>query len=489
MKFKQKMKCVNISNEPKVLGIKRGRVRLELHDAHTGKVEVVEDHNMQTNGIQAMLANCGWLNRSNFDGSNLVEQLLGGVALFDDEITESASNITPPAELKMTANASVGTTNSSDPTELGSYNGNETRWLDADTYQAVYEWNTSQGNGTIASLGATGKDMGYVGWGNALSEAVATVRNLNLVGNATEYTVKGIPARISLTDSDLYTFAIDPDNSNKAIIRHYLLPITKVNLAGKTSDPWLIEQTSITIPSGLYSYLGTTDSTWAVLLQSGHIQSVDGHLMILNRASASATWGTDFTQYLWDVDISNGTVSESTLLNTSGVTLHCIDYPVWLSKDQLAWVNGGYDYYHSADGRTVYSMIRTSGTWGTIQSCTNPLGSEQSNYGDNCGWNGRIYTGGGRAFVKSNSGMVMFDIVANKCYATNGTTNLSYCDAVTDAPMIRMYGGRYDTNVWRVTLYRSQFCIATIFNLTAPVVKTNAKSMKLIYTFEFGEEE
>lgn len=491
MKIKEKFRSIHFSTAPRSYGPKRGIVRLELKDESTGEVKVLEDHNMVTNGIAQMLANCGWLNQDNIDHNNLVEQLLGGVMLFSDEITEDANITVPPADLTMIANAAIGTTNS-DNTELGSYRSDETGWIDDDTYQAVFEWATGQGNCpsgmSIASLCATGKTMGYVGYGNEISGIVHSTQNLALVGSSSDYYVTGIPARISLADSDCYTVTFDGDD--KATIRHYMIPLGKVNLAGRSGKPWLLGSVQIDIPSGLASFAGTSSNTWNDLFMRGFIQGVDGHLMILNRSSMYNEWGNQHTQYLWDIDIVNATVTEEVLLNTSGVTLHSIDFPVWLNKDTLAWVDGGYDYYHYTDGRTIYSMRRTNGVWSTIQSCTNPLGSLQNNYGDNAGWKGRAFTSPDRAFVKSNSNLVTFDFVANKCNATNGFPSyVDDSDKVIDAPMVRYVISAESADSTKLNIYRSEEAIATIFNLSAPVVKTSAQSMKLIYTFEFGEEE
>ena len=100
--------------------IKSGKILLELKDIKTGKVEKVFEHNMQTNAIDEMVTNCGWLNNDNLDKSNLAEQLLGGVMLFDDDIDEDADIVYVPEGLTMVANGAVGTVNNGNPTELGS---------------------------------------------------------------------------------------------------------------------------------------------------------------------------------------------------------------------------------------------------------------------------------------------------------------------------------------------------------------------------------
>jgi hypothetical protein len=482
MKITEHMRNVPIKAEPKVLKFK-GNVRLELRDIKTGEVEVVADHNLQTNAIDQMLANCGFLNSTNLDKSNLAKQLIGGVCLFDTAITENPAITVPPAGLTMTANGAVDTINNDVPTELGSYSSTESGWRDANSYVEVYDWTSSQGNGVIACVCATNNEMGYSGFGNA--DGNATTRNFTLIGSNTTYYVTGYAIRVSLSDSDCYTITFD--GNNKATIRHYLLPITIMSMAGTVNSPKLLDSREITIPAELDSIVSGNGLT--NLLYYKLAQSVDGIMKVFNMPSDSGTWGTDFTQKLWEIEPVAGTVTETTLANTSGDTLHGIDLPVWIDKDCVAFINGGAGgYYHPADARYVYSMKRTNNVWSTIQKCANPNGSS-SQYGASAGWNGAYYAGNGRAFVVSGSVTTSFDYSANKCYKINGHYQYNDTCNVVDAPLVRFNCHNSIDTTYAIDLLRVQTCIASIYNLQAPITKTAEKTMKLLYTFTFGEEE
>ena len=320
--MKCKTKLSPSKAEPgKVLQIRKGETTITLRDAD-GHEEVYHDRNMQTNAINEMLRNCGWLNRDNLDQTNLATQLLGGVLLYHDTITEDATVVVAPAGNAMTANACHGIGNGEsegDPTEMGSYVAGESGWQNDGSLLLVFEWTTSQGNGTISAVCATNKEYGYCGEGNANNLQRSTKQSLTLSGTATLYTIQGVPCKLSLSDSSVYGIALDQENET-ITIRKYRLPLSKVNIKGTPTAPVVLSETEIAMPAHMVgATIGGYEST-------GGIQDIDGHLIVLNTATpSSGYWGTDYTQYMWDIDPAAGTVTESTLLNTSGVaTLYCI---------------------------------------------------------------------------------------------------------------------------------------------------------------------
>ena len=147
------------------------------------------------------------------------------------------------------------------------------------------------------------------------------------------------------------------------------------------------------------------------------------------------------------------------------------------------------------DGRTIYSMERISGTWDPIQKCTNPAGSYQSTYPQECGWvtpySVQDYAAQGKGrllMMDSNGNIISFDFAENTCYLTNSRLN-NYAGAYirpTSSPLI---GHQFYVNNDgpRIQVIRTQMAINTIFNLENVVTKTSAMTMKLTYRFEFAE--
>ena len=105
----------------------KGKTTFELTDVNTGEVEVIEDTNMITNGLQDFLDTYGYfgvdvLSKDKMGANSLWVNALGGLFLFDSRLEENVKNTFMPAGVKMVGNGSKDVSNSGTVTELGSYN-------------------------------------------------------------------------------------------------------------------------------------------------------------------------------------------------------------------------------------------------------------------------------------------------------------------------------------------------------------------------------
>ena len=149
----------------------KGKTTFELTDVNTGEVEVIEDSNMITNGLQEFLRTYGYfgcdvLSDDTVRTNSLWVNLLGGLFLFDTALDEDVNNTFMPAGVKMIGNGSKDVSNSGAVTELGSYNATESGLQSDGSIKFVYEFNTAQANGNIACACLTSKVGGYIGMGN-----------------------------------------------------------------------------------------------------------------------------------------------------------------------------------------------------------------------------------------------------------------------------------------------------------------------------------
>jgi hypothetical protein len=149
----------------------KGKTIIELNDAKTGKlVQRTEDNNMLTNALTKFYKQGGITNPSAFNAgairSDALHYLLGGVLLLDTALTEDADIIRVPTGVGMTGNGVYDVLNSGNPTELGSWNETESGWQQDGSYKMVWDYTTSQGNGTIACVCLTSLYGGYRGAGN-----------------------------------------------------------------------------------------------------------------------------------------------------------------------------------------------------------------------------------------------------------------------------------------------------------------------------------
>lgn len=133
----------------------KGHVQIDIHNHNSGFTERFEQDNMVTNALNYVIPNyIGGNVRPNDDNGimPLAKRALGGLMLFDGALTEDANNIHFPSEAHLIAFAGQETNTSN--RYGGSINTSESKELDTG-YQNVWDFSTSQANGTIHSLALT----------------------------------------------------------------------------------------------------------------------------------------------------------------------------------------------------------------------------------------------------------------------------------------------------------------------------------------------
>ena len=499
--MKQNMKTLQLNTSPSPLKIKKANVKIILEDKQ-GNKEVVVDHNMATNALAEYFVNCGWLNKDNAPQDSLVQEMLGGIMLFDDDIDEDTDITDVPSGLKMTANGAIGTTNSGAPYELGSCSAvsTETGWQSDGTFVQTYRWDENHGNGTVASLGLFEKHFGLCGIGNAGGEAasVSTILTTQYSGSISAYILNStniytaLTAHVSIKNSEAYKIDLSDIDNGNITIRKYRIPTQKINLKGTTTSPVELSSTTIT----------TADSTLISVLRATAMMSgaeegyrynyydAYDHFWVWNSATSTVTWGTDYTQYLWDIDVVNATIHTYTIPNTSGDTLYGMFLPVFFG-DTVAFVNGYFHNYYSrsVDTSKIYQFTITSGSVGSITSISNTYGWQPTTINSLRFWG----ISDNRVFIPNQDGRWICYDKAGLIYPTNiYTSSYSYNGmSRTDCPHIGYmnyytYGGAQSYAA--IQLYRMVDYMATIYNLPTPVSKDATKTMTVVYTLTFDEE-
>lgn len=152
----------------------KGESIIELTDVRTGKKETYRDTNMVTNALSDVI-NCSsvWM----FDRVHnlaqymypIYEKLLGGVVLFPEQLEENPEKYWAPYNLDPVGFAS-NVVNTGTDKRRGSFNVNESEPVLNDAgrmigYKYVWDFNTAQGNGQIASVCLTHPQAGYNWYG------------------------------------------------------------------------------------------------------------------------------------------------------------------------------------------------------------------------------------------------------------------------------------------------------------------------------------
>ena len=135
----------------------KGKAKIELFNAKTGKLEKsVEEHNLVTNALRYLINIAATCNAAPDDQVfPIATRALGGIMLFDGALTEDVENIHfPPIDkgVHLVGYAS-NNTNTSD-VNRGSFNSAESGPT-ATGYKSVWDFGTSQANGTIKSVART----------------------------------------------------------------------------------------------------------------------------------------------------------------------------------------------------------------------------------------------------------------------------------------------------------------------------------------------
>lgn len=439
----------------------KGHTEIQLFDRDGNMVQNTHDDNMITNGLAGFLKNHGMLNDTPFSSdvsSDLITTLLGGILLFNETLTESANTTMMPDGVKMTANGAYGITYSGTPTELGSYDANETGWQNATTFRFVYNWNNAQGNGVIKSAALTSRAHGYVGEGNSTSDGSVTNNNYNeltfgneknigIAPNGTVYAIKNNVAYAIVIDTDQQDITIKSRSVNDTAcdIR---------NIADIEDMTWTTVATlsnpSANVSLVAYNGISVRYITGAIVMA---IRSNDG-ILVLNLAT--------------DYSVINS-YAELTAAATS-LTFNSNDM-FFLTED------GDYIITYNYTASKVYK-IEVANPTNVVEVTVNgsPTFGSQTR---------ERYSIGKRHYFSN----AVYDETLGQIYINNLSANNYenlyvkagdvYKDDNTLIAMMSGYSG-----VSRV--YRNNGYLATVNNLANAVTKDSSQTMKVIYSLTFA---
>lgn len=453
-----------------------GKTKIELYNANTNVKEIIRSENtFQSDVLAHRLRNLGAANVSSLDNSvvrsdYLWKEIVGGIFLFKDPIPVGDHYMR--AGNKMTGNGSYGISNSDVPVELGSYNVQES----SANYRAitqVYDFTTNQSNGLISSVCLTSKTGGLMGYGNYSGQKYWSGNSNTMpyiYRNEDISTVNPLEAQDSARRAILgnYAYKITYDSTNYKIqLQRARVPITQASVFD-----WIPETLEDIDVSNLdynnVTYNGINIPNYG-----------NGKIYICNGGQNIAP---NTTFKYWVLDVDTLTITEKTFTNTSSNTIS--SYYVSFSNgyaffrgpniDNLAYMSVFDESTNVHLGDFAFSdNIYTS----TDYQRTGPLPNGLSILGGS--WSQPNYGGIGYAHI--------YDPVNNAMPITNGSLeggNTRYSGTIYDSELDALtWCGRYEYRVCNNPLY-----LATINNLSSPVTKTSAQTMKVTYSLEEAEE-
>lgn len=466
-----------------------GHSTIELTNIHTGEVERYENDNMVTNALDYYFQDVGAFNTSPiYDAdvrNNLIPRLLGGLLLFDTELTESADNIICPSGVKMVGNGAYGHSSGSESevTEMGTYDNVESHWTSDGKCVMVWSFATSQANcdtdhnQQIKCACLTSAKHGYIGEGNANS-GKQFPRSSDY--REDDYSLKGTPQSINIDNGNYQASRIlrasRTSNTITMIDEHSLIRTIgyeneHMSETGKlkfVTYKMPIKKLDMRFGAG-FQYIPTTEVE--VSVQNAFVTA-------LNHGDAQLKGKVGDTYFL---AVGFSSTGGSTIRWNANSNIHVLRINADNTTSYYAVANpsdGNIDFLPTNFilAGDVLMVTDSTGTW--FVDVTNPSDITHEDIG--VSMYDFVYPDLGVAYGDS----VKVDIGERKVYYANlmrntGNSTLSY-QFLSDNPLTNSYNGNGQ-------LYKTTNYLATINNLDTPVVKTQDKTMKVTYVLSFED--
>lgn len=475
----------------------KGTTVIELTNVKTGEKERYVEHNLITKALEYLyqpipnlkMAVQGittmYLDYNAHGYEPPYMSKLGGIVLWDKNISESNEIITQPHGLKMVGCACYGQVNTTTSPKRGSYNAAESYFTNSSTERSmkfVFDFTTNQANGTINCVSLTDRRSGWNGFGG----------NENFNDSNSSY-FGSYWGNILSTPYALYrssqgrVFAIDPNGDafyeiTSVTTGSVVIAKCRANLCQRsmfanvyTAHP-VIETITVNLPTTM-----STAASWTFTYDIDH-----NTLYVV--VSSSSSISTNSTFYVIAIDMGTYEATVYTRSNNTGNTLFC-DMHYMTCYD-------GY-LYHAYYDRSFVDVIHLSD--GAYTKINVP-----SAYVSNSNYfmsliNGMIYLRLRKTVDNSTYYSVAFIDPSDKTIHITGADNRPEClsaESNTTSLLIPIKGHplTYYAQKYRNDRYGNYFhwgnlwfnpnYLATINNLARPIEKTSDKTMKITYTIQ-----
>lgn len=457
----------SINNVPKF----KGRTKIELFE-NGEKVAEHIDENMQTNFINNVF-NQPRINTIGENGYKLLsdnmpiyDKLLGGLLLYADAVQEDADNI-----LVSVANECIGHAGSAysgTNKRRGSYNANESGFIDADEkwlgYRHVWDFGTDKANGVISCACLTSKIGGNSGWGNGISY---TSNENNAFVEAMQNGISGIVYNSSIYTTAYFRYignieGVDKfayiDNANHLVLLEAKINDMQIGLTDSIDAnrlTWNINDANNGNPNiAIY----TIQMPFAV---SGNISMFvnDGNLYLVNQATSST-----FSYAVFDA-----TTREFGQVQSRSVSPEYANS----NRNNLVLANG-YWFARSASGNLVrYAEAGGQGeefeAFEFVHSSAQQIGSDV------------VFFDTGDSNYNSHMWVVNCDNPENAMYKASKISGGEVEQIIGENLIVIDLGNSSGSMSFSLRSARLSGCMATINNLATPITKTSAQTMKITY--------
>lgn len=463
----------------------KGKMKIELTDVHTGETKTVLEQNMVTNALANIFKPMG-LDKSPgkmLNGMNPYYQtVLGGLLLFDAEIEENADNLYPPSGVNLIGCASYGVQNNTTGTLRGGFNHTESELNMTDRYMKyVYDFTTSQANGTISCVCLTHKNGGYTSYGGKdapfgsnyglgmqVCDGHLQYVHTNYTGGTTGDKYSGCTIGtteliflINMDEDAVYYFRID-NNKKITITKHraYMKSVSVLENPYSTKpliDSFELEELKTELPTTYTSYnFDIADNCLYIVSCANYYLEVNGTFVVTK------------------VSFTNWKVTQYTMTNTTAERIN-------LAGMRTSYIHRGYIIFRGYNNSNhIYKMeIGNSANVEQLKL----VGFSSINGTFALGINGRIYIEG---YSSSTYYLYVINLDTDEILKVEasriiGGSNYPCYTPVLNEPMLWFgsYGNWSTIGYFILSNY-----LATINSLSEPVTKTADKTMKVTYIIQ-----
>lgn len=464
----------------------KGKTIIELTDVETGKVERHESDNMVTNALNHIFEPFGHYKKPDklLTASEMVpfyQNLLGGLLLFDGEITEDAENLFAPSSVNLTGCGVYGRQNDTTNTCRGDYNMTESEVnLNEKYVKFVYDFGTSQGNGNIACVALTSRNAGYCGYGakdatyvNSASVAFFPSDNvINFMGQS-NCSRRGASGTLGVTQ---YLFAVDAEND----VLWYLRVNSSKSISIVKRRGYFKTVGVFDTPSSSGKNIETIDlpdmSTGLYNTNYIDYNYIDSEKCVYIYSSSSSYVERGAAFNIIKINIANNAVTEYPMTNQANER-------IYVASDYV-YVDGGYIYARGCDNYKLFKIAVGNST--DVREIAWPSDCRSSYIHPCFAYGGRIfYDAQSHSYTDNGDRLLVLNTETEELlrtesrYMYGGVSSSSQCGV----PVIG-----HPECVWEYgyVIYPGMY-LATINNIE-PVTKTADKTMKVTYIIREHEE-
>lgn len=466
----------------------QGKTTIELTNVRTGKKERYEDHNLVTDYISRIYQPIGGLKapRSYCPAEPPFTELFGGILLFDSELEEKTTNLFIPGGVNVVGCGLYNSVNTTKTPKRGSYNATESEINQTGRFaKFVYDYTTSQANGTIKSVALTSTMAGHGGLG---MDAYADNDNYG------KYYAPFGSSSFYFYSLSRQLFMIDPDDDAFYVVT--ALTTSSITIVKYRAN---IHRESVFIHNlRAFDVLEThTVQLPNDIVATSYRTCYDPEADCLYVISASSTSiSANGTYYVTRINMSTYEATVFTMKNSCGSSLS-FDY------DSYFLVSGDYVYFYFPTG-PVQLPLSTNGA--TYKRFAAPFGSNIAAYNSGLYFvlKDRLYYASITSTTINNvsvnfNHMNCVDLKTRKTsihftYQTSSQSSscAPICNKGSTSKLIPLKNHPefyyYSSSVGSTSndnyIVRVPYYLATINNLARPIEKTSDKTMKITYTIQ-----